>query len=120
MLNLARQKKNASVEADQEDDPQAAPAGAAIGSLDLQAVFDSITDDICIIDKDYRICHANSSYAALVGKPLETFIGRKCHSILWEREVPCDRCPALETFASGAAVLRKKAVLRHPEKQQHL
>ena len=97
-----------------------AATGSPMSALDLQVFFDSITDDICIIDRDYRICHANKSYADLVGLPLEQFIGTKCHAVLWRREEPCEQCPARESFASGAPVLRKKNVLRQFEAQRHL
>jgi two-component system NtrC family sensor kinase len=93
---------------------------AALGPLELQAFFDSVTDHICVIDREYRIHQANKSYAALVGRPIEEIIGKKCYTILWHSETPCEECPARDTFVNGEAVLRKKAVLHLAEKPLHL
>jgi two-component system NtrC family sensor kinase len=89
-------------------------------SSELQAVFDSITDDICIIDENYRVCNANKSYARRVGKSLPDILGKKCHALYWNREASCDHCPAAKTFKTGEPVLRTKCILRRGEEQKHL
>jgi two-component system, NtrC family, sensor kinase len=94
--------------------------GTALGPLELQAFYNSITDHICVIDREYRICQANKSYVEIVNRPEMEIIGKKCHETLWGLDIPCEECPARETFEKKIPVLRKKAVLRRDDKPIHL
>jgi len=89
-------------------------------SSELQTVFDSITDDICILDENYRVCNANKSYARQVGMSLPEILGKKCFSIFWGREAACDQCPAAVTFRTGEPVPRFKCKLRLGEEEKYL
>lgn len=68
----------------------------------LQALFDGITDGICIVGKDFRIQLVNRAMARLLGKRIADLLGRP-----WGGEnspVPAalaDRAPAAGTFEDG-------------------
>ena len=91
-----------------------------IDSSELQILFDSITDDICIINTDYTIRNANASYLKTIGKTLNEIKGKKCHDLYWNSASLCEQCAAAQTFKTGEPVLRKKAVLRRGDDQKHL
>jgi two-component system, NtrC family, sensor kinase len=93
-----------------------------VNAAELQSVFDSISDYICIIDDRFKILYANRSYRELTG--LDTGSGTRytCHAKFWKRDTPCENCPAEETMRKGVPVLRKKFVLRDPgsARKKHL
>jgi two-component system, NtrC family, sensor kinase len=89
-------------------------------SSDLQTLFDSITDDICIINPDHTIRNANKSYLTSVGKTLDEVRGKKCHNLYWNSGSSCEQCVAAQTFKTGEPVVRKKVVLRRGDEQKHL
>lgn len=67
----------------------------------LETVFDSISDLICIVDSEYRIVRANLSYARFVGQDIASLLGRECWKVFWKKEGRCEQCPARHTFESG-------------------
>ncbi len=63
---------------------------------ELQAILDSISEPIVLIDEDYRLVRVN--YATLVFVGAEKFssvIGKKCYSTLYNRENICPYCPII-------------------------
>lgn len=76
----------------------------------LQALFDGITDGICILGRDFRIQMANRAMARLLGRPIAELPGRP-----WGGEgspVPpalADRAPAAATFADGRRGFAERA-----------
>jgi two-component system NtrC family sensor kinase len=87
---------------------------------ELQAVFDSITDDICIIDQEFRVQNANTRYIQSVKMSLSAVRGNKCHEMYFNQQAPCDLCAAVETFSTGEPVVRKKIALRHGDDTKNL
>ncbi|MBN2036625.1 MAG: PAS domain-containing protein [Chitinispirillaceae bacterium] len=87
---------------------------------ELQAVFDSITDDICIIDQGFRIQNANARYMQSVKRSLSAVRGSKCHEMYFHQQAPCDLCAAAETFSTGEPVVRKKIALRRGDDAKNL
>lgn len=78
-----------------------------ISKKELETVFDTITEAICIIDKDFKIVRVNRSYASMVKQPIKTILGRHCYELLWKRENVCFDCPAIKTFELREVVSRK-------------
>ena len=66
----------------------------------LEDVFESIQDGIIVLDTDFIIRRVNGVMNRWYGKhvPLE---GNKCHIIYYNRDKPCDFCPALRCFQSA-------------------
>ncbi|MFP4014354.1 MAG: two-component system sensor histidine kinase NtrB [Chitinispirillaceae bacterium] len=67
----------------------------------LETVFDSISDLICIVDSDYRIVRANLRFARIVKQDILSILGKECWKVFWKREKRCEQCPARHTFESG-------------------
>lgn len=72
----------------------------------LRAVFNAIADALIIVDQRLTIAVANEGAAVRSGAPIETLIGRNCYRVLFGREEVCERCPVLETLASGRPASR--------------
>ncbi len=65
------------------------------------SVFDSLDEQVVIIDRDYRIIYANEAYIKENGyKNKEEVIGQPCYKISHKRETPCEGechpCPLKE------------------------
>jgi PAS domain S-box-containing protein len=116
LVRLVRLKKTLA----EPDSTEAVFEKKETGSAELQTVFDSITDDICIINTDYAIRNANRSYLKSVGKALDEIKGEKCYKLYWKRDLPCAQCAAAQTFKTGEPVIRKKVDLKRDDEQKHL
>src|SRR5215467_6754260 len=55
--------------------------GGDESSLSWESLFDAIEDGVCVQTLDSRIVRANSSFAAIIGTPLEQIIGRTCAEV---------------------------------------
>ncbi|HEY6012035.1 MAG TPA: PAS domain-containing protein, partial [Nitrospirota bacterium] len=64
------------------------------------STFDSISDSIMILDKDFRILRCNKAAAALIGKPLEEVLGRRCWEFMHEGR-SADECPVRRMLQTG-------------------
>ena len=78
----------------------------------LQALFDGITDGISIIDRDYGVLAINRANVRFVGKPHDAILGERCYKLFWDRDAPCEECPATETFTTGLPAIAAQQVLR--------
>jgi transcriptional regulator with PAS, ATPase and Fis domain len=71
----------------------------------LQSLVDAHQEPFCLVDEQYRIVAANQRYAELyAGLDKQAVVGRKCHEISHESDVPCDaheECPLRQTFDQG-------------------
>jgi len=82
------------------------------GRKRLQAVFDGITDGIQVVDAGFRITAVNKSMTFLVGGTVT--LGQFCYRACSFGDVPCEDCPAEETFRSGQPVSLIKRAPRRP------
>lgn len=73
-----------------------------------QEVFDSITDGITIIDRDYRVLMVNKAVCLWQNKPTEFFVGKPCYEVFQQLHEVCTGCPAKETFATGQPTFRER------------
>lgn len=62
-----------------------------------QDTFDSITDMISIVDKDFTILKANRAFSAYYDLQPRDVIGRKCHEIVHDVGSPAPNCPHATT-----------------------
>ncbi len=81
-----------------------------ISKKELETVFDSINEMVCIINRDFIILRANQKYADFFGKKMKDLIGARCFRIFGDCANICTDCPSQETFLSGMAVVRKQIV----------
>jgi PAS domain S-box-containing protein len=71
----------------------------------LQAIIDSLEDELMVIDRDFRIVVANKSVLARHGKRAQGVIGRYCYEISHGFNEPCyslsHDCPIRKVWATG-------------------
>lgn len=70
----------------------------------LKAIFDAITDGICLINKDFTIENINKSMALYFsGSPVE-FVSKKCYDAFENKGSMCEGCKVMKTFNTGETV----------------
>jgi two-component system NtrC family sensor kinase len=71
----------------------------------LQTIIDGFTDQIMVVDKDYRIKEVNESLVKRLGNPKHEIVGEYCYRLLHDLDKPCDipnhPCPVQETLKTG-------------------
>jgi signal transduction histidine kinase len=70
-------------------------------------VFDSITDGISIIDKNYKVRLINRAISQWHGKYKSAFEDQPCYAVFQRQQQHCQGCPAREAFATGLPAIRK-------------
>ncbi|MBM4310418.1 MAG: PAS domain-containing protein [Deltaproteobacteria bacterium] len=70
-------------------------------------VFDSITDGISIIDRDYKVLMVNRAISHWHGQYKSAFHGQPCYAVFQQHQQHCQGCPAREAFATGLPAFRK-------------
>jgi len=67
----------------------------------FQDVIDGLTDDVKIVDPDYRVVYVNQTAAARLFKSPEQILGQKCYEAFNHFDAPCPYCTTRETFLTG-------------------
>ena len=57
-----------------------------------EATFDAISAPVALIDENYLVRRANRAFAKAAGVSNESVSGTRCHSLLFGRTQPCDKC----------------------------
>jgi len=68
-------------------------ANLDISSAEWQRTFDTITDMVAILDKDFRIIRANHAMAHFLNTSTEELRGKKCYEAVHGRSSPWEGCP---------------------------
>jgi two-component system, NtrC family, sensor kinase len=68
----------------------------------LLRAIDAFNRDVVIITPDFRIVAANRHAAE---KWEHRLIGQVCHQAIYDRDAPCDDCPAVEALRTGKPVI---------------
>lgn len=80
--------------------------------LDMQKIFDSMTDFIFIQDPDYRLIKVNKAFTdALKMKP-EELIGKRCYEVFHKSDKPWPTCPLTRTLEEKRS--HTEEVFDHP------
>lgn len=58
-----------------------------------ETTFDSITEMVSILDKDFNIIKINKAFAEFLQDKPEKFIGKKCYNIIHGAKKPHSNCP---------------------------
>lgn len=70
----------------------------------LRAVFDSIQDNINVVDLDFNLTDLNEVIIKAFGLPgRESALGRKCFEVLKGREEICPDCAVAEAYRTKTA-----------------
>jgi len=71
----------------------------------LDAVINSINDELMVIDREYRVISANRAVLERCG---EKAVGEYCYSVSHKQSVPCwlegEECPVKKVFETGETV----------------
>ncbi len=91
--SLVQQKSEALANFDRE------PSG------DLTSIMDTLPMVVFCVDRELKITSSNASFKELFNiDPDADSINGFCHEICKDSAVPCEGCPALESFISGKSV----------------
>lgn len=78
----------------------------------LEAIFNSMTDGLTILDREMNIVFANKVQQTLF--PEISLIGKKCHAAYYRRQEICRDCPALKTM-NAQETLRGEVLIKGGE-----
>jgi PAS domain S-box-containing protein len=79
----------------------------------LEAIFDSIRDQLSIRAPDYQIQRVNRAVIEKYHTTFDELIGRKCYEAYYQRDLPCEKCPVtvtLETKQPASVVQKNPAI----------
>ncbi len=62
--------------------------------------FNTISDSICIVDKDFRIIRANNGTTNLVDMEMDNITGKYSYEIFYGTGIPVDECPVVNCVES--------------------
>ena len=79
----------------------------------LEAIFDSIRDQLSIRAPDYQIQRVNRAVIEKYHTTFEELIGRKCYEAYYQRDLPCEKCPVTVTLETKqpASVVQKNPMI---------
>lgn len=77
-------------------------------AMRLHSTFDSITDMMGIVDRDFIVQEVNSACLEPFGKTREEVIGKKCYRVFYDRCDVCPGCRVQEVFVTQNAVFGEK------------
>lgn len=69
-----------------------------------------MSNPVLLVDRDYRIIHANNSTAERLGVKLAECIGRRCLGTLCRRQAPDESCAVHQTLLKKAPVSMEKSI----------
>lgn len=77
-------------------------------NLFLETLFDGISEEILVIDQNFLIQDVNKVFLERHGLKKEDVLGKKCHKIAYQSDVPCDFgrqiCPLEKAKKTGQRV----------------
>ncbi len=79
---------------------QRAEAAIESAAEELRSTFDSITDMICIIDREHKIKRVNRHFADAVKTAPQELIGRHCYRVTHGTDQPSPLCPHIKCMES--------------------
>ena len=69
-----------------------------------ESVLNSISDLICILDREHNVIFENHASIAMYGKNT----GEKCYKVYVKREGVCDNCPTAKVFSNNGATISEQ------------
>ena len=73
----------------------------------LENIFESISDMVYFVNKDYEIKNVNRAVSNKVGMPQSEIIGKKCYEIFHGTDEPLQRCPHHKTVDTKMAYIEE-------------
>ncbi len=75
--------------------------------IELENIFESISDMLYITDEDYTIKHINRAVLERTGRPKQEVIGNKCYRVFHGTEEPYEKCPHHITVTTKTAQMKE-------------
>jgi len=75
--------------------------------IELENIFESISDMLYITDEDYTIKHINRAVIERIGKRKEEIVGNKCYVIFHGTDEPYEKCPHHLTVKTKTAQMKE-------------
>ncbi len=63
--------------------------------------FDAVPDMILILDRDQRMVRCNRAVSRILNLPCREIVGRFCHNVVQDHNLPVEFCPSPGTLISG-------------------
>jgi two-component system, cell cycle sensor histidine kinase and response regulator CckA len=76
----------------------------------LSTMFDSITDPIHIVDRDFRVVLTNKALLDLKGHSQEEIKGMHCYEVYQGLDSLCDECAVDQTFKTGKPFITERSL----------
>jgi PAS domain S-box-containing protein len=73
----------------------------------LENIFESISDMVYFVDKDYEIKNINRAVSVKTGLPLSEIIGKKCYQVFHGMNEPSSHCPHHKTVNTKKAYIEE-------------
>ncbi len=58
-----------------------------------QTTFDSIPDQVMILNRDHRVVQANAAARSFLNLPLKKILGNRCYTVMHGKDRPISTCP---------------------------
>ena len=78
-----------------------------------QSTFDSVQEQVMILDKDFRVTRVNAPALSFLGLPLEGILGKHCFALMHGTNKPAEICPLARMMKTKDT--RKRALRRKDE-----
>ncbi|MBI5058078.1 MAG: PAS domain S-box protein [Nitrospirae bacterium] len=86
----------------------------------FSSIFEGMQDGMVVVDRNFSILYANSSYSRQTGFPLDEIMGKRCYEVSHHRKRPCymegEECSVKNAFATGAG---NKIIHTHFDKEDN-
>jgi len=79
----------------------------ALAEQELENIFESISDMVCFIKKDYAVKSINKAVSKRLGKPPGEIIGKKCYEVFHGMNEPWSKCPHHKTVETKKAFVEE-------------
>jgi len=79
------------------------------------ALFEEIPFNVAVIDREFNIVTANSSF----GRHFGDWQGKKCYQVYKKLHRPCDECPSSQVFEEGKTVMADAVGIDQHGRQTH-
>jgi diguanylate cyclase (GGDEF)-like protein len=79
-------------------------------------LLNAIPAPVCLVDRNLVIRYTNPAFTSLFSEA----IGKTCHLAVFNRNTPCDTCPAHDVFEKGETSIRSKCPLSTDYDVHHL
>ncbi|OGW40873.1 MAG: hypothetical protein A2Y97_14215 [Nitrospirae bacterium RBG_13_39_12] len=79
----------------------------ALAEQELENIFESISDMVCFIDRDYIVKSINNAVSKRLGKPPVDIVGKKCYEVFHGKDKPWSDCPHQKTIKTKKAYVEE-------------